>query len=113
MNIFSKAAAGVTLTPAERAALKLVIGIVITALFAGGDAIVQYLTSPHDTIDWNKVITVGVIAFVSSLAFALHKYITAHGDVVIGATAPVVTPTPAPAQPQNNTVAPAAVETPK
>lgn len=120
MNLFSQAAQGLNLTPGQRAALKIIKGLIVSAVGAGLAAVAQLL-SAGGVIDWQKVIVVGGVAFGTSLAFALDKYWTAQGDTplavlagevgqmietkagpndtVLPFNAPTPTPAPAPATP--------------
>ena len=86
MNVFSSAANGLSLTPGQRAFLKIVKGFVVSAVAAGLTAVAQLL-SAGSAVDWQKVAVVGGVAFGTSLAFALDKYWTAQGDAPLGTLA--------------------------
>lgn len=93
-NMFARASAGLNLTPAERAALKAVQGIAVSALVAGAVAVFPYLTGA--TVDWQTVFHVFTAAVVASLALAVNKYWTAQGDAPLNESGPVVPQPPAP-----------------
>lgn len=79
MSLFSKAAQGLNLTPAERAFLKLLKLWFYTALSAGVMAGAQYLLN-NGQINWQALIYITGGAFLLSLLGALDKYWTAQGD---------------------------------
>ena len=78
MNIFDRAARGVWLSPFERAALRLLEGIAVSALVAGLTAVVPYLAG--SSIDWTKVAQVFVATAISAMLLSLLKYAKAFGD---------------------------------
>ncbi len=80
MNIFSKAAQGLNLTPAQRAFLKLLKLWFYTALSAGVMAGAQYLLN-NQQVNWQALIYITGGAFLLSLFGALDKYWTAQGDL--------------------------------
>lgn len=79
MNIFQKAGAGLPLTPAQRAFLKLLQSFVLTAVVAGLLTAAQYLAG-DGPIDMQKLyIAVGGAAALA-FAHAVTKYFTAQSD---------------------------------
>lgn len=81
MGIFGRARAYLTLTPGERAFLKLVGGIASTAVVAALLAVAQMLSgTPPDAVRWPVVLHVAAGAFAAALWAALAKYYKAHGD---------------------------------
>ena len=79
MSIFSKAAQGLNLTPAQRAFLKLLKGWFYTALSIGVMAGAQYLLN-NQQVNWTALLYIAGGAFLLSLLGALDKFWTAHGD---------------------------------
>ena len=82
MNIFSKAAQGLNLSPAQRAFLKLLKGWFYTALSTGIMAGAQYLLN-NQQINWMALLYIASGAFLLSILGALDKYWTAQGDTPI------------------------------
>jgi hypothetical protein len=81
MGVFARARANLTLTPGERAFLKLVGGLAGTAVVAAVLAAAQVLAgTPPDAVRWPVVLHVAAGAFAAALWTALSKYYKAHGD---------------------------------
>lgn len=81
MNLFSRAAAGLNLTPGERAFLKLLASFGdagVAAVLAAGPAILAYL-SGQQAITWASVAFVAAF-FVHGFMVAWRKYASAKGD---------------------------------
>jgi hypothetical protein len=78
-NIFSDAAAGIPLTPAQRAALKLLQGFLLTALTSGIIAAGQYITT-SGTINYGQMAIVVGSQVGLSFVLALAKYLSAQSD---------------------------------
>lgn len=97
-SMFARASAGLNLTPGERAALKAVQGIIVSALVAGAVAVLPYLTGA--TVDWATVLHVFAAAVVASLALAVNKYWTAQGDPPLAVVPPDAPAAPQPPAPQ-------------
>lgn len=76
MNMFTRAAHGLMLTPAERALLKLVKGFIVSAALAGLTAAGPYVVT--GTPDYKHALWVFVVAMVTSLYQALEKWLTAE-----------------------------------
>lgn len=85
MNVFQRNFLGLNLSPAQRAFIKVVKGAVISALFAGLAAVVQFLLLP--TINWHAVLLIGGGTIGTTLAFALDKYFSAQGDTPLATVA--------------------------
>ncbi len=83
MSIFAKARAGLNLTPAERAFLKLVEGWVIAGALSALVAFVTAVTQPNP--NWRVVLAITATAFVTATAFAALKYVKAHADPPLAA----------------------------
>src|SRR5215467_8376729 len=88
MNLFSRAARNLNLTPGERAFLKLLKGWFYTAIAAGIAIGVQYVYS-NQVIDWQKLGYLIGGAVLVSLLTALEKYFTAQGDAPLAIAAEV------------------------
>lgn len=90
MNIFSKAARGLNLTPAERAFRKLLQNWLLTAIAAGLTAGAQYVLG-NGQVDLQKLLYLVVGAFLLSVLSAIQKYYTAQGDapLALAATAAI------------------------
>src|SRR5258706_12177929 len=102
MNIFSKAAQNLPLTPAQRAFLKLLKGWFYTALGVGIIAGAQYIMGTS-LIDWQKLGYIVGTGVLLSILHALDKYWTSQGDTPLAlATEAIEQKIPAqpPAQPQ-------------
>ena len=78
MNIFSRAAAGLNLTPGERAFLKLVEGLWATALVAALPVVAEALA--QRSVDWTVVLHAALAAAVTAVVLAILKYAKAQGD---------------------------------
>lgn len=90
MNLFQRAAAGLALTPAERALLKLLQSLLLTAILTGLLAASQYLAG-NSTINWHTLLFVIGGQILLAVATAIAKYITAQGDAPIGMAVEVLT----------------------
>ncbi len=121
MNLFARASANLPLTPGERAFLKVVEGVVLTAALAALTAAYPTIsTGSLASVDWARTGSVAAIAFLVSMLQAANKYFRAFGDPPLAAVAdaltsdaeatlaahapaptpaPVVTPAPAPPAP--------------
>ena len=103
LNLLVRARAGQDLAPIERAFLRVLPGIVISALLAGITAAQPFLNSQN--VNWTNVLHTFVVAFGTSLGYALWKYWTAQADSpqnpapVAVPTLPAPVPVPAPAAP--------------
>lgn len=85
-SLFTRASAGLTLTPWERAALRFLEGLGAAALLAGLVAIEPYLSGA--AINWGTVAHVFLTAGVSALFLALLKYARAFGDAPLPPSPP-------------------------
>lgn len=128
MSLFRRAYLQFPLTPAERAFLKALKGLVLSALMAGATAVWPLLQS--EAINWRTVIVTGIISVAFTLCMSLDKYWTAQGDTGLAGVAgaigqalppvppvappsasPAVNPAPAVVSPAANTPAPATATT--
>ena len=83
MNLFSLARAGASLTPGERAFLKLVEGWVIAGALS---ALVVFLTAvSQPKPDWANMLRISATAFAVATAFAAVKWVKAHLDPPLAA----------------------------
>lgn len=81
MNLFAQAAQNLPLSPAERALLRFVKGLIVTAIAAGMTAAAPFVfVGPNQTVDWHQVLTVGLSVFGVTLFNTIMKYFTAHAD---------------------------------
>jgi hypothetical protein len=76
------------LTPLERAALRLVEGLLYVALVGAATAGAQYLAGPAGAgmgaVDWATVARVCLAGGAVAVLLALAKYFKAHGDPALG-----------------------------
>lgn len=79
MSIFSKAAQGLNLTPAQRAFLKLLKGWFYTALGTGIITGSQYVMGTA-VIDWQKLLYIVGTGVLLSILSALDKFWSSQGD---------------------------------
>lgn len=94
--MFARASKSANLTPAERAVLKLIEGVVLSALVAGIQAVVPFLATRTLTwADLGAALHTFAIAFLVSLFAALLKYAKAFGDPPLPSL-PAAGPKPAP-----------------
>ena len=82
MDIFSRAAQNLPLTPGERAFLKLVEGFLMSAFVAALPVLSQLLAGANLAhLDYWATLRTFVAAFGVALLLAISKYYKAHGDV--------------------------------
>lgn len=77
-NLFVRAAQRQTLTPAERALLRLVEGLAATALVAALPIMAQALS--QGALNWGDVARTALAAAAVAVLLALVKYARAFGD---------------------------------
>jgi hypothetical protein len=90
MNIFQRAAANLNLTPGERALLKTLQSLLITAIVVGLITAATYLNG-SGPINWRYLTFTVIIAIIFSFAHGIAKLITANGDEPLGAAIEAVT----------------------
>ncbi|GAC1464849.1 MAG: hypothetical protein PVSMB2_31150 [Ktedonobacteraceae bacterium] len=90
MNIIQKAQINANLTPGERALLKTLQSLLLTAITAGLLAAGGYIMAPG-MIDTQRLIDIVIAAIVLSLAHGVAKYVTAQGDAPLGTAIEEVT----------------------
>ncbi|HEY7779702.1 MAG TPA: hypothetical protein VIC85_05775, partial [Ktedonobacterales bacterium] len=87
-SILARARAYETLTPGERALLRLVEGLASVALVGALTAGAQYLGAAHGAslgaVDWAGVARVCAAGGVVALLMAVAKYCKAQGDPALG-----------------------------
>src|SRR5258707_14855010 len=87
-NIWTRARRYEQLTPGERAALRLIQGLIYVALVGAATAGAQYLASPAGSglgvIDWATGVRVCIAGAAVGLLVALAKDFKAHGDPALG-----------------------------
>lgn len=79
MNLFQKSAAGLNLTPWQRAALKLIEGLAVAFGIAALPVVADAL-STHAAVDWTATIHNALLLGAAAVAMALLKYAKAQGD---------------------------------
>lgn len=77
-TLFTRARAYQPLTPAERAVLKLVEGLLCVALVAALPVVADALG--RQTVNWSDVARAALSAASVAVLLALAKYAKAHGD---------------------------------
>jgi hypothetical protein len=77
-NLFARAAQRQTLTPAERALLRLVEGLACTTLVAALPILAQALAA--GALNWGDVARTALAAAAVAVLLALVKYAKAFGD---------------------------------
>jgi hypothetical protein len=126
MSLFARAAAQLPLSPAERAVLRFVKALLVTAILATlpvFTALITALQSGNLVVDWNAWGMRLLTAAGAAVALAIQKYYTAQGDTVplaapkaAPAASPVAIPAPpasdAPAAPSYTAVGPGTVTAP-
>lgn len=90
MNLFQRAMANLNLTPGERAVLKTLQSLIITAIISALLAAASFLSLPG-SINVHDLVYIVVVALLFSLAHGIAKYATAQGDVPLGAAIEAVT----------------------
>lgn len=85
MKVFADARAGLPLSPAQRAFLKLLEGFAAAAFVAILPLLSQMLAGQSfASINWAQDLKTGAGAFVVAFLLAASKYYKAHGDAAIG-----------------------------
>ncbi len=91
MNLFQAAARGLPLSPASRALLKLLKGLLVSAVLAGLTATYPLIVAgPGAAVNASQALSVFVVAFLVTLTAAAEKFLTAERL----AQTPAVTPAP-------------------
>jgi hypothetical protein len=82
LDILTRAQRYQSLTPAERALLRLLEGLAAVALVGAATAGAQYLSSPlgASALDWPLIARVCAAGAAVAVLMALAKYFKAHGD---------------------------------
>jgi hypothetical protein len=86
-TLFARASRYASLTPAERAFLRLLEGLAYTALLGAANACVQYLGAhpgASSPVDWQPVLRTCAAGAAVAVLMALAKYFKAHGDPALG-----------------------------
>jgi hypothetical protein len=82
MSMFARARAYAALTPAERALLRLIEGLVCAALVAALPVLAEALGT--GSVRWGDVARTALAASAVAVLLALAKYAKAHGDPALG-----------------------------
>ena len=80
-DLFARASAYEQLTPAERAILRLLEGLVCAGLVAALPILASALG--HTQVNWGDVARAALSAGAVAMLLALAKYARAHGDPMI------------------------------
>ena len=78
-QLFQRARAHAALTPAERALLRLLEGLLCAALVAAAPIIAQALGQQR--VNWSDVGRAALAAVATAILLALTKYARAQGDM--------------------------------
>ena len=78
MSIFAKARKGLNLSPAERAALKLIEGFIIAGIVAALPVLSQLLG--QSSVNWASVGRIALGTFATAALMAAIKYLKAQRD---------------------------------
>ena len=81
-SLFARARANMTLTPGERALLKLIEGLLCAGVVAALPALAGALG--HNGVHWSDVARTALAAGAVAVLLALAKYAKAHGDPALG-----------------------------
>ena len=95
-GMFQRSAAGLSLTPGQRALLRLVEGLVVSAVIAGLQAVMPLLNAAQldpSAVPWASVAHTFVATVMTALGLSVVKFFKAQGD------GPMTTPPPPPAPP--------------
>jgi hypothetical protein len=91
VNLLARARRYEPLMPLERAALRLIEGLLYVALVGAATAGAQYLADPagaglggFGAVDWATVARVCLAGGAVAVLLALAKYFKAHGDPALG-----------------------------
>ena len=79
LTLYQRATAQKALTPAERAFLKSIEGLLLGAVAS----VALQLPTIFSTHHYNVLLTV-VLALINAVLLALSKLYTAHGDTIVG-----------------------------
>lgn len=89
MTLFTRARLNLNLTPAERALLRLLEGMLIGAVVAGAQAVLPLLNdaalAAPENIAWGSALHTFMAAFVAALILAARKYLAAQADPALPA----------------------------
>lgn len=77
-NLWRRAQANARLTPAERALLRLVEGLLCAGMVAALPVVADALS--QQTVNWSDVGRAALAAAATAMLLALNKYLSAHGD---------------------------------
>lgn len=83
-SLFARARAYLPLSPAERAVLKLVEGLICVAFVAALPVVADALS--RQSVAWSDVARAALAAAAVAVLLALAKYARAHGDPTLAAT---------------------------
>jgi hypothetical protein len=84
LGLWRRASAYATLTPGERALLRLAEGLLCAGLVAALPVIADALS--HQPVNWGDLGRAALAAAATAMLLALNKYLRAHGDPPIVAS---------------------------
>lgn len=87
-SLLRRAAAYATLTPGERALLRLGEGLLCAGLVAALPVLADALA--QQAVNWSDVGRAALAAAVTAMLLALNKYLRAHGDPPLTDAQPTV-----------------------
>jgi len=84
-SLWSRARAYATLTPGERALLRLAEGLLCAGLVAALPIIADALS--QQPVNWSDLARAALAAGATAMLLALNKYLRAHGDPPLASAA--------------------------
>ncbi len=78
MSLFTRANAYAPLSPAQRALLKFLEGLLFTGVVAALPLVIAAFT--QTSVDWGIVARAALAAFITAILMTLLKYLRALGD---------------------------------
>lgn len=83
MNLWRRALSHASLTPGERALLRLAEGLICAGLVAALPIVAEALG--QQSVNWSDVGRAALAAAATAALLALNKYVRAHGDPALPA----------------------------
>lgn len=87
VSLFSRAFAGLNLSPFERAVLRFLQGLAAAALVAALPIVANALSARSP--DWHTIAQEALAAAGTAVLLALHKYVTAQSDTPLETSASI------------------------
>ena len=98
MSIFKSAAAGLSLTPGQRALLRLLEGLGVSAVIAGLQAVMPLLNAAQldpSVVPWASVLHTFIATVMTALGLSVVKFFKAQGDGQLSSAPPPPASVPA------------------